>query len=217
MKTIFTSLFFVLIFASCVEENAEFSCDPVLNSYITAHQQELQQITITELASADISYQQAVFRSFDAAKKREIWLQKIQSLLSTQNYSTEEYTHLVNLQRHIQENYFTKENIDSQANERSQFAADWMMYAKSDLGWSDKYVAFVVYRLYTNYAQFDAELNVLKSIQKQVFANSEEGGGSTCNCNTSDDFCSTSCQSTGCQSTSGCGWLWSETCDGSCS
>ncbi len=110
MKTFFTAFLFVLIFTSCRQDEALFSCDPFLNDYVSMHQEELKYISITDLASSDLVFQQAAFRSFDATKKREVWLQKIQSLLETQKYSVDEYAHVKSLLNHLHENYFVKEN-----------------------------------------------------------------------------------------------------------
>lgn len=211
--------FFLIVFSlalcvtSCKQNEAEFSCDPTLNEYVSTHQKKLKSISLPNLISSDLLFQQAVFRSFDAVKKRDVWLQKIQSLLETQNYSTAEYAHVTSLLDHLHENYFVKENLVAEANERKQFASDWINKAKSSLGWSDKQVAFVVYRLYTDLAQFDAEPIVSQS-KKQV---TSEESTESCNCNTSSDYCTIiSCASGNCGLTSGCGWLWSESCDGTC-
>jgi hypothetical protein len=210
---IFILILLILFFTSCKNDVVEFSCDPILNSYISSHKDMLNQITVTELASSDLVFQQAVFRSFDAAKKREIWLEKIQFLMESQNYNEDEYIHLSKLKNHIVENYFTEESIKLFVNERSLFASNWIEYAKNNLGWSNKDIAFIVYRLYTNPIQFEAELNTIISISKEVVTDSEGG----CNCNTSSDFCSGSiCNSDNCSISSGCGWVWSESCNGIC-
>lgn len=213
MKLILILFFFAFFFTSCKQNKAEFSCDPALNEYVSTHQNRLKSISISSLISSDLFFQQAVFRSFDAVKKRDVWLQKIQLLLETQNYSQDEYEHVKSLLDHLHENYFVKENIDSEANERKQFASDWINKAKSNLGWSDKQVAFVIYRLYNDPAQFDAEAIVAQS-KKQ--ATSEESS-ENCFCNTSSDYCANSlCNSGNCVIATGCGWLWSGSCDGMC-
>lgn len=212
MKVIYASLFCLLFLASCMQYEAEFSCDPVINEYVSDHQAELSQMSLSDLTSSDLPFQQAVFRSYDPAKKREVWLQKIQFLLETQKYTADEYTHIESLRTHLHENYFATENLISQEKERAQFASDWISHAKSRLGWSERTIAFVVYRLYTNESQFDAELNGLNSIQRQATADSE----GSCSCNTTSDFCGVYCGSGNCQVSTGCGWMWSETCNGVC-
>lgn len=215
MKTIFIVLFCILFLASCMKDEVEFSCDPVLNEYVTTHQKEIVRLSINDLATSDLQFQQAAFRSYDPVKKREVWLQKIQFLLDNEKYSYAEFAHVNNLLSHLNENYFTQENIESQGNERALFASMWINYAKNSLGWTDRYIAFVVYRLYTNQAQFDLELNALTSVQQQTSANSETG---SCTCNTYHDFCLDilSCSTGICHISSGCGWFLAETCNGVC-
>ena len=106
MKLILLILVFILLTASCKQQNGYFSCDPILNEYVSSHQTDLEMITFKDLTNSDLTFQQAVFRSFDVAKKREIWLQKIQLLLNTQNYTEAEYAHVASLLNHLQEDYF---------------------------------------------------------------------------------------------------------------
>lgn len=214
MKTLFKVLIFTFIFTSCKHDKVLFSCDPILNQYVATHQNVLKSLSLADLTNSDLVFQQAVFRSYDALKKREVWVQKIQTLLDTQNYSPAEFAHMNSLLDHIHEDYFVQENIESERLERKQFAADWINKAKNSLGWSDKQVAFVVYRLYTNSSQFDNELKFIQSIQNQDSIDPP----ANCYCCTSFDYClsSTNCISGGCMITTGCGWLWSETCDGGC-
>ena len=214
MKTILSILFSVLLFSSCMKDEMEFSCDPMLNDYILTHKFEFVQYTAIDLAASEPLVQQAIFRSFEPAKKREIWLQKIQFLLDNEPYSEAEYIHVKKLLEHVHENYFSKENLELEIGQRSQFANDWIKYAKSNLGWSGRYVAFIVFRMYTNQKQFDTESSVIKTIQQKASASSEEA---PCGCNASYDYCESSiCNSGNCQISTGCGWMWSETCNGRC-
>lgn len=185
MKLILLILLFILITASCKQQNGYFSCDPILNKYVFPHQTDLELITFKDLTNSDLAFQQAVFRSFDVAKKREIWLQKIQILLDKQNYTEAEYAHVASLLNHLQDEYFAIAINATEANERKQFASDWISKAKITLGWSEKQIAFVVYRLYTNQVQFDAEIN---AIQVNVKESIDPNG--YCTCNTSSSFCS---------------------------
>jgi len=213
MKTIFTTFLFILILASCLQNEVEFSCDPVLNEYVSTHQEAIARLSINDLATSDLQFQQAAFRSFDPIKKREIWLQKIQFLLENEQYSEVEFSHVKNLLNHISENYFNKDSIDLEADERAHFASDWISFAKNNFGWTDRYIAFVVYSLYTSQVQFDRELIALTSIQQQTSADSET---EYCTCNTIHDFCAISCNSGNCRILTGCGWLLSEPCNGLC-
>lgn len=214
MKQIFCIVFFSLVLFSCQQTELEYSCDPVINKFVIENKAEFSQISATELASYEVSLQKAVFRSWDPEKKRDAWLDKLHQVLYSIPLSTAESDHIQRLIDHLEVGYFLDENIQKNKISREKFANEWQNYATKDLGWSEQFISFIVYRLYTNQSQFDAELSVLKSINVGVTTNSESG---SCNCNTSVDFCSGSpCHSNGCSTSSGCGWLWSDSCNGSC-
>jgi len=214
MKPICTIIFCVFAFSSCMNDQMEFSCDPVLNEYISTHREEYILYTVNDLAVTEPIVQQAIFRSFTPEKKRDIWLQKIHFLLETEPYKDAEYVHVEKLLNHLHENFFRKENLELEASQRSLFASEWINFAKSSLGWSDRYVAFVVFRIYINQAQFDNEMSMLKTIKQKAIADSE---AVPCDCHTSADFCMGSiCKNGECQITTGCGWIWSQHCDGKC-
>lgn len=214
MKQIFYIFLFSIILFACQQAELEYSCDPGINKFVTENKAEFSQISVTELANYDVVLQKAVFRSWDSEKKRTAWLDKLQLVLRTNSLTAAEYDHLQKLIDHIEIGYFVEENIQKNYETRAQFANEWLNFATKNLEWSDKYISFLVYRLYTNQYQLDAELNVFKSINLETSTNPEAG---TCNCNTSADFCSGSaCSSTGCTISSGCGWLWSSSCNGNC-
>ena len=213
MKVILVIILVLLFTVSCKRNESIFSCNPAINQYVSAHTVELKSLSLNDLTKSDLAFQQAVFRSYDAAKKREIWVQRIQLLLDTQNYTEVEYAHVAGLLNHLHENYFEPENIESEAVERKQFAADWISKAKTDLGWSDKDIAFVIYRLYTNKTQFDNEIEATLTNSIEII---DPNGN--CTCSTTSDYCLNSyCNNGSCNLTTGCGSFWSQTCDGKCS
>jgi hypothetical protein len=218
MKTILASLILILLFSTCVKEEIKYSCDPVLNGIITNHKKEYSKYSLKDLTLTYPTVQRAIFRTYDPEKKREVWLEKIQYLLNNENYSEAEIAHISKLITHLQAGYFNQENLLSGKTQRSQFASEWISYAIGSLGWDERYIAFVVYRLYTTQAQMDAEITALKLLQQKVTADGEGGEDGTCNCNAGADFCEENygCLSTNCSVTSGCGWLWAEECNGQC-
>jgi hypothetical protein len=214
MKKLYIIPVFGIFLFSCGQYELEFSCDPVINSYVSENREELSQITVEELVSYEPELQRAVFNSWDYRKKRSAWIDKLRFILSIENLTKAEIGHIQNLINHIEEDYFLDENIQHNMEARSQFASSWISYATKDLGWSKQYIAFIVYRLHTNQSQFEAEFSDLTSLGATATTNSE----GSCDCNVSADFCSTSnCLSSGCTAgSSGCGWLWSMPCDGNC-
>lgn len=214
MKKIFSiALIFGVIF-SCQQDEIEYSCDAEINRIVKENKLEYSQILVTDLTIYDIVLQKAIFRSWDADKKRNAWLEKLLYIQNTFELTNSEYEHIQKLVDHIDVDYFENDNIQNFQNSRAAFAEEWINYAINELGWTEKFIAFLVFRLYTTQSQFETELEFtnLEFEQYSMYPAPEN-----CNCNTSADFCSYSdCQQNGCTTTSGCGWLWSEPCNGSC-
>lgn len=214
MKQIFCIVLFSVVLVSCQQTELEYSCDPVINKYVIENKAEFSQISVTELTTYEVALQKAVFRSWEPEKKRNAWLEKLHYVLCSISLSKTESAHIERLIDHLEVGYFLDENIQKNYAARAQFADEWLNYATKELGWSKRFIAFIVYRLYTNQSQLDIELSAIKSLNIEMNTDSESG---SCNCNTSYDFCSgSSCHSNGCSSSSGCGWLWSGSCNGSC-
>ena len=215
MKKVLVYVFTLVFLLSCQKSELEFSCNPVINAFVSEHREELSGITANELASYDLQLQKAIFNSWDYQKKRNAWIEKLNYVLIHISFTESEKAHIQTLIGHINEDYFLKENIEKNLEIRSWFAAEWVNYSINELGWSNKFIAFLVYRLYTYQSQLDSELSMLRSIGTTIKTDSEPGD---CGCNVSVDFCDESiCSSTGCTTIStGCGWLWSMPCDGNC-
>lgn len=214
MKKILVFAFITISLFSCQQSELEFSCDPVINKFVIENREDLSKITVHELVSYDHLLQKAIYNSWDYQKKRSVWIDKLQHVLAHISFTEAEIAHIQMLIEHIQPDYFLKENIEMNREVRSLFAKEWIGYSINKLGWSNQFIAFMVYRLYTDQSQFDSELSALRSIDTTVSTNSESGN---CDCSVSSDYCgSSSCSSNGCTITSGCGWLWTMPCDGRC-
>jgi hypothetical protein len=214
MKKLVIFISFTALLFSCQQTELEFSCDPVINKFVIENHDELSNVTVQEVAAYDLQLQKAIFASWDHQKKRGAWIDKLQYVKANTSFTELEKFHIQALIDHINEDYFLKENLDKNSEIRSQFASQWLNYAHNKLGWTDQFIAFMVYRLYTNQAQFDSELSAIRTIGTTVSTNSESGN---CTCSVSSDYCgSSTCSSNGCTTSSGCGWLWSESCDGRC-
>lgn len=212
-RILFFTLMTISMF-SCEQSELDFSCDPVINKFVVDNREDLINIDVYELVSYDHLLQRAIYNSWDYKKKRSVWMDKLQHVLTNNCLTEMEITHIQKLIEHIQPDYFLKANIEMNREVRSLFAKEWISYSINKLGWSNKFIAFMVYRLYTDQSQFDAELSILKSIGKNNTINSESDN---CNCSTASDYCgSATCKSDGCTITSGCGWVWSMPCDGRC-
>lgn len=74
-------VFFLAILLSCRQSEFEFSCDPVINAYVLENKEELSKVPVTEFADFDLLLQKAVYNSWDAQKKRDVWFGKIKLVL----------------------------------------------------------------------------------------------------------------------------------------
>ncbi|MCK9413559.1 MAG: bacteriocin fulvocin C-related protein [Prolixibacteraceae bacterium] len=212
MKEILAVIFIVVSVSSCQQSGLEFSCDPVINEFVVKNREGLSKIAVQELATYDDPLQRAIFNSWDYQKKRSAWIDKLQYVLIHLTLTGPESAHIQKLIVSIGEDYFLEENIAKNQNIRAQFAVQWIDYSINELGWDNRFIAFMVYRLYTDPSQLDSELSSLKSIGAINNTNAE-----SCNCNVSSDFCGgINCTAGGCILESGCGWLWSMPCDGLC-
>ena len=199
---------------SCQKTELEFSCDPHINKFVKKNIVVLQQTTLSELNEFNVPLQRAIFNSWDYHKKREIWFEKLQYLLLNSDFNKLEVDQIQILIDHIDEDYFLEKDGTLNSLARSQFADEWINYASHVLGWSDMFIAFVIYRLYTEPDQLESELSALKSFKSTALSDTEYG---YCDCNISNDFCGLSeCLSGDCTTINGCGWLWSMTCNGNC-
>lgn len=201
-------------FFSCEKNNPEFSCDPGINEYVKNNKKALSAIPLDEFNSYNINLQRAVFNSWDHVKKRDAWLEKFSIIKENEPFSPAEINHINKIEKHISPNYFHMDTLENTVAERSNFAENWMGYAGNELHWSDEYIAFIVFRLYTSPEQIYQELSEINQLNKTITAGTEIND---CNCNTTIDLCTIGyCNSGNCNVGEGCGWLMSRVCDGTC-
>ncbi len=215
MKKIHFLVLLSVVLFSCRQTELQFSCDPVIDAYVTNNRLELAQITVTELSGYEVPLQRAVFNSWEPEKKRSAWLGKLNYVLKNEAFNDDEIKHVQKLIDHIQPGYFEENLADEELLEHARFAEEWIGFAQNQLDWPKQFIAFMVYRLYVNRSQLEAELSDLASLKSALSTDSETGN---CGCNTSEDFCGTmNCISTGCTTSSGgCGWLFAKSCNGNC-
>ena len=94
-------------FMACRKEN-EYSCDEKANSYAAQHKETNQSISRDSLVQLERSTQFAVWRSLSSENKKRIFNEKIDLVISTENLSTAEVTHLNSLK-----NYYVADLYDS--------------------------------------------------------------------------------------------------------
>jgi hypothetical protein len=157
----------IILFSCDKDEIREFSCDPSIDEYVKENRLELFGIGICELASYDIEVQRAIFRSWDYRKQREAWIEKLLYVLENEGFTVAESSHVQDLIDHITDDYFLADTNLDNPGARFWFAGDWIDNASKELLWSGSYIAFIVFRLYTDISQLEEELSSLKSLKQK--------------------------------------------------
>jgi len=215
MKKLILPFILVIFLYSCQQTELQFSCDPVIDAYVTENSEELAQLTIYETTVYELPLQRAIFASWSAEKKRSAWLEKFRYVLENEPLTEAEANHVQALVEHLVPGYFEETVIQQEWEARHTFAEKWIKYASTELGWANNYIGFMVYRLYTSPSQLEAETFGLADLDSYTATNTEY----SCECNTSDDYCQyANCRYSGCSSSAtGCGFLGMASCNGSCS
>lgn len=213
MKNLSFALVLSLILFSCEKDELKFSCNPDIDAIVKSGIVEFSEIKLTEFLEYDIDLQKAIFRSFSADKKRDFWLEKLDSIVVNNKFKTEEIEHINKLVGHISVNYFTT-NVDSlEFSQKKKFETEWSAYAKDVLAWDESKIHFIVNSLCITETQYNQIMLELKEIIIDSISQD-------CTCSTESDYCSDfggHCSSASCNITSsGCGWLWSYSCNGAC-
>jgi hypothetical protein len=160
MKKLLFILLFHMILFSCRQAELQFSCDPAINAFVAGNLKSLSLLTFSELAGYGPPLQRAIFNSWDAEKKRNAWIDKLYFVLENESFSEAEVMHVQELIGHIHPGYFLEETLQQEKANRSRFAADWIAVASDKPGWTQQYIAFMVYRLYGSFSEMEAELSM---------------------------------------------------------
>ncbi len=112
------------ILFSCRQSEFEFSCDPVIVAFVLENREELSKVTVSAFADYELPLRKAVYNSWDARKKRGVWIDKIQHIISSGSFTEPEILHLRKLAGHIYEyeDYFLESRIQEERASRDRFA-----------------------------------------------------------------------------------------------
>lgn len=218
MKKIIIALFVLSTITSCHDEMLEFSCNPDVNEFVKSNIILLSQINLDEFLAMSIPQQRAAYRSYSPEKRLELWTEKLEKILYIESWIEQEATHIEDLINYLSIETFTKyeeENPTKIGNEI--FAINWQDYASNILKWDKRRLVYIISSLFLSEMDYESSLSQAIANINQV----DDYPVYDCDCNIGNDFCGSSsgrnCQDTGCNSTSsGCGWLWMEDCNGEC-
>jgi hypothetical protein len=126
-KLLFTVLISGIIF-SCQQSEFEYSCDPEINRIVAKNKSGFSQISVNELSTYDIALQKAIFRSWDAEKKRTVWIEKLHYIQNTVQFTILEFNHIQKLIDHVDIKYFEDDKTQDDLYSRDNFAEEWLNY-----------------------------------------------------------------------------------------
>ena len=205
----------VLLIVACQDDEVKYSCNPNVDNYVKSSYNELYLMDSYEFSSLAIEVQRAAFRSFSPEKKHDLWFDRLNLILCNETWSEEEYLHIYSLIEFLDIDLFVSIDPTSlYASEIKEFSSEWINYAYETLAWDKSRLAFVVSSLSLNFDDYLLQLSEIKTIRSSTQLNDE----SSCDCNITSNYCSVSLDCyPGCiSSNGGCGWLWSEPCNGIC-
>ncbi len=212
-----TAIFCVLILliVGC-KDNFEtfYSCDPIVDTYVKENIIELSSLDLQDLNSYPNNIQRAIYRSYTPEKKCALWIERLNTILDNENWTMSETTHIILLIDYLCPEVFSSDItklIDKGID--VYFPENWLKFGYDNIKWDKSKIAYITSSLETSYSDFFNATNEINKLSEIALANSE-----TCNCNQSVDNCYPGeCLGTECDKTnSGCGWLWLDTCDGTC-
>jgi len=99
-----------ILLLGCEKDEVRYSCDEQVHNWTSEHAKSLEDLNRAELATLPFNYQKAAFRSFSPEKQCEIWIEKIDLVLS-QDWNNEELMMINEVKRHLTPNFFSPENV----------------------------------------------------------------------------------------------------------
>lgn len=224
LKVYLSFIFMLQLCSSCSKEY--YSCDQEVNNWVCNNLDNISKMTRKDwLEVSDVTYQRGIYNAFLVDQKINLWVGKIEELLGL-NWSSAEKEHLIKLQVAIKENvnWFLVNCIEEEQDKKDMFMYQWIDYATNKLNWQKELIysiAFTPEMVTDSKTLLSSRTESVSSIKTR-----SEGGGwkQDCNCHNPESAQYIICGKTGddcfignCTETLwGCGWLWSEGCNGLC-
>lgn len=210
-----------VMLTSCNNDGLSYSCDPAIDAWVKSNIAEIKQYTTADfLKVQSIAEQQAVFRALSPAKRAEIWIDKINQVISM-GLKEQEVKHLKKVIDFIKNtpNVYAEEKEDIDKDRIELFLYEWLDYAKRELGWDET----TLYQITENPNPLT---KVVVSGKVEYYSNVDviysSNGRSrtvrsirTCNCNVTSPNIIKGCRAGDCQYKSiGCGNFFILPCNG---
>ncbi|HYQ56104.1 MAG TPA: bacteriocin fulvocin C-related protein [Draconibacterium sp.] len=211
MNKIFFAVIIAFLVISCEEEQISYSCDPEIDAIVKSGVIESSQLDLSELLEYDIQLQKAIYRSMSPQKKKAIWIERLDKIMTNKDFSLMELGHIDKLKTYVMQDSFDPSKDDQEILDvRKAIENEWKKIAIDKLNWDLSKVGFMVSSLYVS------ELKYQETIQDQIGLTLEMLEAD-CSCSSESSYCGgPACIVGGCTETSACGWLWQYSCDGYC-
>ena len=214
---LFYGLIISLSMFSCAKEES-YSCNKEVDAWVKEHLDEVRSMTRSEWNELDPAVSRACYIAFTPQQKARFWDLKMQQVLALE-WTEAERTHIAELRSFIRSNpyIFEPEKLysDELYDKFDRFMYEWNEKAQSELGWSKQLVGAIAASGYdivnkTGTARIGGQTDFSPRWGNKI---------PDCNCNKNHDFCdgNTICTDDPCtESYHGCGWVWTQKCDGLC-
>jgi hypothetical protein len=210
MRTAFSVVFFLVLLALALHPangasrgEGRSACD-LINDWVAAHQDNLPR-TYEDLSRYPLPYRRGIFNALTAEEKSELWKDHLANML--------EEASLTDAQRALI--WEAIDLVTPDLYSRSQRRVGFLE-RKTETFQQKALKEFNRALLSRVFGQLEPADVELVSLGKEVMIS----GGVACSCNHDHDFCPSGY---GCDEksicdrlSSGCGWVWSQACDGLC-
>ncbi|MGM9568920.1 MAG: bacteriocin fulvocin C-related protein [Phascolarctobacterium sp.] len=207
------------LLSSCNQEQI-YSCDKSIDEWVHSHLSEVQTLSRSEWKQLTENFKVPVYRAFTLEQRATFWNEKLTEAL-TLGWSNIEKEHIQSLITFINEHQKYLNGYDSISDEDKNifdiFIYQWIDFAKTNLGWSNKLI-FAMLASGDSLLDTNGTLAINRMNNKSTFSNETN---STCNCSLKSDWCTPNgwdCQiDKTCEDTTlGCGTLFMYDCTGRC-
>ena len=212
----FLKLILVLVLVSftmsCNDQEC-YSCDSEIDSWAKENKEALSKMDRYELMRLSSKQRAAAFRAFSAEKRKEIWIDKFNQILSIIK-SSEERNHLEKILKFVEGYDFSREITEKE----EKFFRDWFSEGEYYFEWNK-------YFMVSGFASLGDAVTTKKAYNALYNSENTEGRAietdDDCDCRW-DTHCDLAglgdCSDDDCEDTTlGCGLFFMQSCTGDCS
>lgn len=183
------SLILVLL-VSCNQEEAIYSCNPEIDSWVKENKQSIDAMSVDEFLSLERDYQKASYIAFSPKQRENLWISKITEAARL-DWSEDEQKHMGKLLIALKEysDVFSKDCSEEYKDDFKVWVYQWIKEGEEAFNWSPKLIKNLLFSPYQLLSK-DGEIKEGKNkMTSQVKTRSEDGGdGRSCNCNSNSNF-----------------------------